>query len=96
MRPFQTVEVIAGTTLRTTWVSSGVTPTNIFSRLSTGSADTLVSSFAGVSSGNGFYYALHTVPNSGQWLVNEWQATIDGFPYFSRQLIWVRELRAGG
>ena len=85
------VEVIAGTTLRTTLVNSGVTPTGIFSRMMDAS-ETLVNSFACVSSGNGHYYAVHTMPGSAQWLVNEWQCVIDGYTYISRQLVRVRVL----
>lgn len=91
MRITPTVDVIAGTTLKATWVNSGAAPSAIFSTLLDAS-DTMVSSFAAVSSGNGFYFALHTVPNSAQWLINEWQATVDGNLYRNRQLIRVRTL----
>ncbi len=84
-------DVIAGTTIRPTWVSSGVTPTGIFSRV-LDSSETLVSSIAGVSSGNGFYYGVHTLPNSPGWFVNEWQATIDSYVYINRQFIRARTL----
>lgn len=85
------VEVLAGTTLKSTWANSGVTPSAIYSRMMD-AADTMVSSFAAVSSGNGLYYGVHTMPSSPQWMVNEWNATIDGYPYINRQLVRVRAL----
>lgn len=81
-----TVECIAGTTIRVTWVSSGVTPSPIVSNLLTGS-DTLVSSASAQSSGNGHYFALHDVPTSGGWYVNRWLAVIGVNTYQHRQLV---------
>ena len=81
-----TVEVIAGTTLRATWVNSGITPTSIGSALITGS-ETLVNSIPGVSSGNGFYFALNPIPTSGGWYINEWIAIIGSNTYVDRQLV---------
>lgn len=83
----ETFEVLAGTTIKTTWVSSGVTAGTISSALINGSG-TLVHSTAGTSSGNGFYYALHPVPNSAdRWYVNEWFAIISANTYRSRSFI---------
>lgn len=90
-QPTRILDMLAGTTLRTTWVCSASSPSPIYSSLLTNS-DTMVSSFSAVSSGNGFFYGVHTLPNSDVWLVNEWNATIDGYPYKSRQLIHVRKL----
>lgn len=85
------VEVLAGTTLKATWINSGVTPSAIYSRIMNAS-ETMVSSFAAVSSGNGQYYGVHTMPGSAQWMINEWNSTIDGYPYINRQLVRVRAL----
>lgn len=82
-----TFEVIAGSTIKATWVSSGVTAGVISSALLSGSG-TVVHSTAGVSSGNGLYYALHPVPNTPDtWYVNEWFTTISANTYRSRALI---------
>lgn len=85
------VEVVAGTTLKVTWVNSGVTPGAIVSRL-INNVEALVNSATGVSSGNGFYYALHTLPNSDAWYVNEWYSYIGVNTYVSRQLIHAHKL----
>lgn len=79
-------DAIAGTTIKPTWCSSGVTPTALYSRI-LDNAETQVSSCAGISSGNGFYYALHGLPNSNAWYVNEWLAVINANTYISRQFI---------
>lgn len=81
-----TVECIAGTTIRLTWVSSGTIPSGAASSLISGS-ETLVSSVAAVDSGNGHLYAVHDVPTSGGWYINEWQATLVGKTYRNRQLV---------
>ena len=80
------VDVIAGTTLRATWVGSGMVPTLITSALRTGS-ETVVSSVAAVASGNGFYFALHPIPTSGGWYINEWIAILASNTYVDRQLV---------
>lgn len=64
------VEEFIGSTLRTTWVNSGVTYTQGYSALFSVDS-TLVNSVAHVSSGNGFYYADHPLPTSRCSLVNE-------------------------
>ena len=94
MRASPVIDATAGTTIKTFLVNSGVTPTTILSRLLDNS-ETLVSSFSPVNSGNGFYFALHTLPNTQAWYVNEWQCTIDGYPYVSRQYVRSRIMRGG-
>lgn len=80
------IETIAGNTLRVTWCSSGVIAGALGSALWSGS-ETLINSVAAVDSGNGFYYALHNVPRSGGWYVNEWVGQIGVNTYVSRQLV---------
>jgi len=85
------VEVIAGTTLRATWVNSGVIPTTLTSALRTGS-ETVVSSVTAISSGSGFFFSLHPVPLAGDWYINEWVAIIASNTYVDRQLVRVAHL----
>lgn len=82
----QVIECIAGTTLRTTWVNSGVTPGSICSALLSGS-ETLVHSVSASDSGNGHYHALHSIPNSSAWYVNRWLAQIGAMVYENRQVV---------
>jgi len=70
MSVLKTLEVVAGTTLRTTADLSGATASTITSNLISGS-ETLVSSVTGQSSLNGYYYALHDIPNSAAWYVSQ-------------------------
>ena len=86
MSKLNTIEAIAGTTLRTTFVASGMTASPIVSNLLSGSG-TLVSSVAGVSSGNGFYYAPHLLPSSRAWYVNKWFSFFSPDTYVSAQYI---------
>lgn len=79
-------EHIAGTTVRVTWISSGAAPTGMASMLRD-RADAVVNTATAVDSGNGFWYALHTLPNTNGWYVNEWQAVIAANTYISRQFI---------
>lgn len=85
------VEVVAGDTIKFTMVSSGDIANPISSALYDG-AESLVSSMAAVSSGNGFYYANMAVPSSHAWLVNEWRMTIAGVDRVSRQMIRVHRV----
>jgi hypothetical protein len=85
------VEAVAGTTLKLTWVASGVTPSGIYSHLVTGS-EAIMSTVAGVSSGNGAYYALVTLPNSDAWYVNKWYAYIGTSTYVAQQLVHAHKL----
>lgn len=87
------VECIAGTTIRVTWVSSGVVPSGICSNLLSGS-ETLVQSVGGVESGDGHYHALHRVPTSGGWYINRWYAAVAANTYESRQLVRSMRLEA--
>lgn len=77
-------ERFAGDTIRLTWINSGVTPTIISSALRDGS-DTVISSMAAISSGNGHYYSLHSLPNTPGSLVNEWIAVINANTYVHKQ-----------
>lgn len=90
MRP-AVIEKLAGTTLKATFVNSGATASPISSAL-LDTTDTLINSVAATSSGNGFYYALHLLPNTAQWLVNEWKATIAVNSYTERQMVRVRKM----
>lgn len=81
-----TLEIIAGTTLRSTLVSSGATMSPACSNLLSGSG-TLVDSSAAVSSGNGFYYAIHQLPNTPCWYVNKWFAFISPNTYVAAQYV---------
>lgn len=69
-----------GSTLRATFVCSGATISNGYSCLRDGS-NALVSSRAAVDSGNGHLYADIPLPNSAQWMVNEWGAVINANTY---------------
>lgn len=80
------IERVAGTTVRPTWVNPGVTPTSISSAL-LDADEQLVNSVAAISSGGGYFYALHTLPNSRAWYVNEWSSVINGYPYKHRQFV---------
>lgn len=94
MRP-ATIETLAGTTIRFTFVNSGATAAPISSALLTAS-DTLVSSKQATSSGGGFYYADMMIPSSGPlWLVNEWRSFIAPNSYCDRQFVRVRTLTVG-
>lgn len=77
-------EFVCGNTIKVKWVNSGVTPTTLVAGVYTGS-ETLVDSASMVSSGNGFYYHLHTVPNTPGYYVTETKATISGKPYINRE-----------
>lgn len=85
------VECIAGTTLRTTWVASGMAPSPLSSALLSGS-ETLVHSISAVASGNGFFFALHPIPTSGGWYINQWTGILASNTYVDRQLVRVQRL----
>lgn len=85
-----TDKVLAGDTRAYTWINSGVTPTSIIHAVYLRDAtwpgsgtELLVSSKAGVSSGNGHYYSLVQVATPGMYL-SEWNATIDSNSYKER------------
>ena len=90
MRP-ATIEKLAGTTLKVTVVNSGATVSPISSALFDRN-ESLVNSIAAVSSSNGFYYALHLLPNSAQWMINEWRGVISTNTYVERQFVRVRTM----
>jgi hypothetical protein len=86
MSVLKTLEVVAGTTLRVTADLSGAIASTITSNLISGS-ETLVSSVTGQSSLNGYYYALHDIPNSSAWYVNKWYANISANTYSQAQFV---------
>lgn len=88
MRKQETYEVIAGATKKLTWVSSGVVAGTIASTLRDRS-ETLVSSMAASSSGDGQYYAIMGHPATPGWYVNEWIAVINAQTYVNRQFGYV-------
>jgi hypothetical protein len=85
-------DCIANTTKTLTWISSGVTPSAISCALIKWD-ETLISSVAATSSGNGHYYAEVVHPGSAQWLVNEWRATVNGNLRIHRQFGEVRVMQ---
>ena len=91
MLPIPIIEVIGGTTLKATWINSGVTPSSLYSELLDAN-DTLVNGTLPVSSGNGHYFAVHFVPTSAPWYVNRWTAFIDANTYQNRQLVRAHKL----
>lgn len=84
------IEEFVGSTLRTTWVNSGVTYTQGYSALFDVNS-TLVSSAAHVSSGTGFYYAEHSLPTYRCSLVNEQGAVTNASTYRRYQQVNVLE-----
>lgn len=80
------VDVLAGTTLKAAWVNSGAVPSPIISCVYDRN-EALISSVAATASGNGFYYAVHPLPNSSAWYVNKWFATINASTYVNAQLV---------
>jgi hypothetical protein len=81
IRPY---EVIAGSTIRLTWVSSGAVPSSIASTLRDRN-EVLVSSLAATSSGGGAFYAIMPHPRTPGWYVNEWIAVVNANTYTNRQ-----------
>lgn len=78
-----TQDFLCGDTIKIRWINSGVTPTTLIAAAYTGS-ETIVDSAAMVSSGDGHYYHLHTVPNTPGYYVAQTLATISGKPYKNR------------
>ncbi len=74
---------LVGDTIEISWVSSGVSPSDIYCAVYNGS-ETLVDSATMISSGNGHYYHLHTIPNSEGFYVAETLATVSTKPYGRR------------
>jgi hypothetical protein len=80
-----------GSTLRSTFISSGSTISGGYSCLRDGS-DALVTSRAAVDSGNGHLYADLPLPTSAGWLVNEWRAVINANTYTRFALVEVKKV----
>lgn len=78
-----TQDFLCGDTIKIRWVNSGVTPSAIIAAAYTGS-ETIVDSATMVSSGDGHYYHLHTIPNTPGYYVAQTLATISGKPYKNR------------
>lgn len=90
MKPKVIVDYV-GSTLRATLVCSGATISSLSAALRDRS-DTLVTSVAATSSGNGFYYADLPLPNTPQWLVNEWIGVISANTYRRFALVEVQKV----
>jgi hypothetical protein len=90
MRP-AVIEKLAGTTIKVTFVNTGNTAVVISSALYD-TNENMVDSIEGISSGNGMYFAVHLLPNSPQWLVNEWNAYIGVNSFRERQFVRVRAM----
>lgn len=84
MPPLRHYEIVAGSTIKLTWINSGVTPSSIACTLRDRN-ETLINSVAATTSGNGHYYAVVLHPGSAQWVVNEWVAVINANTYVDRQ-----------
>lgn len=85
------LERIAGTTFMQTVVNTGGSISPLSFQLLSGS-ETLVSSVAGVSSGDGHYYGLHTLPTSEAWYIGQMIGTINTNTYVARQYVRARAL----
>ncbi len=82
----QTITDFVGSTLRTTWVNSGATATQIYSAL-LDKEGTLVTSVSQQSSGNGHYYADMALPNSAGNYLNKQGGVIDSNTYVRWALV---------
>lgn len=71
--------VTLGGSFRTTWVSSGAIASPISYNIRSGS-ETLISSYAGVASGDGHYYVDARIDSPGLWK-GEWWATVSANTY---------------
>ena len=78
------VKKLIGDTIQVTWVNSGQTPSPLTAAIYDGS-DTIVDSASMVSSGNGHFYHLYTLPNTPGFYVAETLATLAGKPYKNRK-----------
>lgn len=72
-------KIAAGSTIKLTWVNSGVTPDSIRYSLKNG-AETICSSGTMTSSGNGHYYKFITVTTPGYYVADS-TATISSLPF---------------
>lgn len=84
-------EFIVGTTKRLTWVNTGAVPGFISAALRDRNGS-LITSMAGVSSGDGHFYAVMPHPNTPAWYVQEWIAIINANTYVSKQYAFGRDL----
>lgn len=82
----QTITEFVGNTLRTTWVNSGASATQIYSSLINRDG-ILVSSASQQSSGNGHYYADLALPNSAGNYLNKQGGVIDANTYVRWQIV---------
>jgi hypothetical protein len=80
-----------GSTLRATFVCSGATISGGYACLRDAS-NAMVTSRAAVDSGNGHLYADLPLPNSAQWMVNEWGTIINANTYRRFALVEVAGL----
>lgn len=78
-----------GSTLRATFVCSGATITNAYACLRDRD-HVVINSVTAISSGNGHLFADLPLPNSAQWLVNEWGAIINTNTYRRFALVEVK------
>lgn len=77
-------EVLPYASKRLEFVNSGATASSISCALRAWD-ETLISSVAAASSGDGHYYSVVTHPGSNQWVINEWIAVFNGSEYRLRQ-----------
>lgn len=85
----QIITEYVGSTLRATFVCSGATITNAYSCLRDRD-HTVINSVTASNSGNGHLFADLPLPNSAQWLVNEWGAIINTNTYRRFALVEVK------
>lgn len=78
-----TRDFLCGDTVKMKWVNSGVSPSAIIAAVYNGSG-AIVDSAAMVSSGDGHYYHLHTIPDTPGYYVAQTIATVVGKPYKNR------------
>lgn len=77
-------QYLIGDTFPIVWINSGITPSAIIMSVYNGN-ETMVDSVSMTSSGNGHYFALHTVPDTPGFYVAETLAIINGKPFKRRQ-----------
>lgn len=82
--PANVYDCVAGSTKELRFVNSGAIAGSISCALLDRN-ETLITSVAATSSGNGFYYALLVHPGSTCWVVNEWKAVFGANSYTMRQ-----------
>lgn len=86
-------EVVAGSAYRATWVSpTGAIPSQITSAIKN-SSNTVINSLTPVSSGNGYFYCDHQLPNSAQPFINEWRAWINSYEFVGRAIVRALDIK---